>query len=146
MTSVGTRYSKTVAQSNWLHWTYLHTGTTLGRGITLYALVRKTMRGSLWGNQCVQDDSATVIYPCLNERCCDVITKPMKQSWRGDSVQSHVITKADKSMTLNRHQAIIRTFHGQVYWLIVSLDRHELTHRGRVMQLWLTEAGFQCFR
>ena len=52
--------------------------------------------GSLWGKECVQDDSATVIVPVFEwVKCFDVINRTMQQSWRGESVQSHVITQAD---------------------------------------------------
>ena len=51
--------------------------------------------GSLWGNECVQDDSATVTAPAFEwVGCFDVTNKTMQQSWRGESVQSHVITQA----------------------------------------------------
>ena len=51
--------------------------------------------GSLWGKECVQDDSATVIVPVFEwVKCFDVINRTMQQSWRGESVQSHVITQA----------------------------------------------------
>ena len=54
--------------------------------------------GSLWGKECVQDDSATVIVPVFEwVKCFDVINRTMQQSWRGESVQSHVITQADIS-------------------------------------------------
>ena len=55
--------------------------------------------GSLWGNECVQDDSATFIIgiPVFEwVECFDVINTAMQQCWKGESVQSHVITQAEK--------------------------------------------------
>ena len=55
--------------------------------------------GSLWGKECVQDDSATVIVLVFEwVKCFDVINRTMQQSWRGESVQSHVITQAEMAM------------------------------------------------
>ena len=54
--------------------------------------------GSLWGKECVQDDSVTVIVPVFEwVKCFDGINRTMQQSWRGESVQSHVITQAGVS-------------------------------------------------
>ena len=63
--------------------------------------------GSLWGKECVQDDPATVIVPVFEwVKCFDVINRTMQQSWRGESVQSHVITQAGGDV-----------FHYQYAWI-----------------------------
>ena len=80
--------------------------------------------GSLWGNECVQDNSATVTVPVFEwVGCFDVINKTMLQSGRGESVQSHVITQAVNVFIRNHTSLCI---HGPVFIWYIPLIRIEL--------------------
>ena len=79
VTTVRTRSSKTAAQSKWLHQTaqliYTRVQLCCGEQCCTHSSAKPCM-GSLWGNECVQDDSATVIVPVFESvGCFDVIIK-----------------------------------------------------------------------